>query len=165
MDALLYPTNFAESPIFNEDWFGQASPANEEHRIESGFWGDVKMPSGDKYSTWDMAATGTLNPFVNPYGLMRSPWNKNPSPYMGRCNATYGMTQYSSMPSCKDLRSCFFSRSVEKVHCPPHRSYSLPFPSSPHSLLPTPLPIILLPSPLYRPSLPLSPLRFRSLTS
>lgn len=63
-----------------------------------------------------MKSSGKLNPFVNPYGLMRSPWNRNPSEGITRHNATYGMTQYETMPSCSVLRSCFFSRSIERMN-------------------------------------------------
>ena len=115
MDSILYPNNFADSPIFNDDWFGMANPLNYEHRVDAGRWSEIKMPSGDKYSTWSIAETGKLNPFVNPYGIMRSPWNKNPSQYITRHNATYSMSQYDTMPSCSVLRNCFFSKSVEKV--------------------------------------------------
>lgn len=115
MDSILYPNNFADSPIFKDDWFGQANPLNDEHRVEGGRWSQIKMPSGEKYASWSISETGKLNPFVNPYGIMRSPWNKNPSQYITRHNSTYGMTQYSSMPTCSTLRGCFFSKSVVKV--------------------------------------------------
>jgi hypothetical protein len=36
------------------------------------------MPDGDEYHEWSISETGSLNPYVNAYGHMRSPWNNNP---------------------------------------------------------------------------------------
>ena len=62
------------------------------------------MPSAAKYTSW---STKSLNPFANAYGIMRSPWNNNQSPKIGRLNNTYGSSQYTSMPSCSIFMDCF----------------------------------------------------------
>ena len=36
----------------------------------------------------------------NAYGLLRSPWNSNPTPYFTRCNTTYSVLQ-SNPPGCE----------------------------------------------------------------
>lgn len=115
MDAYLY-NSLDQSPIFDKSFFGKMNPTNDEHRIDDGsFWQDVKTPSAAKY-TWSIKDTGSLNPFRNAYGAMRSPWNNNPSPYIGRHNTTYDMTQYSSVPSCSSLQPCFQSDSIADMN-------------------------------------------------
>jgi len=105
-----------QSEIFRPDWFGEASPGNAEHRIDDGgFWSEIKFPDGEKYaSNWDIGATGSLNPHVNAYGLLRSPWNNNPSPYLGRRNSTYGVRR-SFLPTCKDFKRCFQKKTLTEV--------------------------------------------------
>jgi hypothetical protein len=46
MDSILYGENYQDSPIFNDDWFGQANPINSKHELDSGRWSKIKMPSG-----------------------------------------------------------------------------------------------------------------------
>ena len=107
---------YSSSEIFYPDWFGEANPVNSEKAIrDGGMWEGITMPDGNQYKEWDVAATGTLNPFVNAYGVMRSPWNNNPSPYIGRHNATYSVQQYSQFPTCSVMRNCFLSESLAEV--------------------------------------------------
>ena len=115
-DPYLYD-NWWESPMFDSDMFGEANPSNDDHVIsDGGLWDGIAMPGGDDYMTWSIPETGSLNPFVNGYSTMRSPWNNNPSPYIGRHNQTYDMTQYGTMPLCSTLQSCFKSTSLAYVN-------------------------------------------------
>ena len=116
MDPYMY-TNWWESPLFDADWFGEANPANDEHIIsDGGMWQGISMPDGDDYADWSIAETGSLNPFVNGYSMMRSPWNNNPNPMIGRHNQTYSMSQYYTMPLCSTLQSCFKSTSLAYIN-------------------------------------------------
>lgn len=116
MDSYLYD-DWKLSPIFNADWFGEASPLNAGHAIaDGGMWEGILLPDGDQYSSWDIDDTGTLNPFVNAYGQMRSPWNNNPIENIGRHNETYSMSQYNSMPNCPTLEDCFASTSIADMN-------------------------------------------------
>jgi len=115
MDPYLY-TNWWESPMFDSDMFGEANPSNDDHIIsDGGYWDGITVPDGDDYLTWSIPDTGTLNPFINGYTKMRSPWNNNPSPYIGRHNQTYSMSQYDTMPLCSTLQSCFKSTSFAYI--------------------------------------------------
>lgn len=115
MDAYLYD-DWKESPVFNANWFGEANPSNDDHRInDGGMWTDLKMPDGSPYLEWDSVSTKTLNPFVNAYGTMRSPWNQNDVSYVGRKNLTYGYQQWT-MPACYELRSCFQEDSLAGIN-------------------------------------------------
>lgn len=107
---------FSQSPIFQPDWFGEASPSNPTHTIaDGGFWSKVTFPDGEKYlDNWDIASTGSLNPHVNGYGHLRSPWNNNPSRGISRRNSTYGV-QRTYIPSCKEFKRCFQKKTLREV--------------------------------------------------
>ena len=114
MDESLY-SNWFDSDMFRDDWFGAASPTSNDHSIERGLWAGVKLPDGSAYKDkWNIPKTGSLNPFVNGYGVMRSPWNNNPSPYIGRHNLTYGITT-TKMPNCAVMSSCYGSKSLSGI--------------------------------------------------
>ena len=57
--------------MFQEDWFGQASPETESHVISNGPWAFTPVKKKAEPST----------SVHNPYGLLRSPWNTNPTPW------------------------------------------------------------------------------------
>jgi hypothetical protein len=103
--------------MFRTDMLGEMNPTNDEHRIMDGsFWSRVKLPDGTKYKEgWDISKTGSLNPYVNAYGTLRSSWNNNPSEYIGRHNLTYGVAPDSSFPSCSEFESCFQSTSYANI--------------------------------------------------
>jgi hypothetical protein len=116
MDTYLYD-HWADSPIFDADWFGMSSPTNAEHKIDDGGrWDSLLVPDGDDYSEWSIQDTGSLNPYVNGFGHMRSPWNNNPFQELGRHNKTYSMTQYETMPDCSILQSCFKSDTLADLN-------------------------------------------------
>lgn len=116
MDAYLY-SNLDQSPIFNREWLGEYNPPNSDHIINDGsFWANTKVLDGTKYRNWDISKEGSLNPFVNAYGAMRSPWNNNPTSGIGRRNTTYGKSQYPSVPSCSSLRACFQEKSLAEMN-------------------------------------------------
>eukprot|EP00595_Chromulina_sp_UTEXLB2642_P000635 CAMPEP_0196765246 /NCGR_PEP_ID=MMETSP1095-20130614/7870_1 /TAXON_ID=96789 ORGANISM="Chromulina nebulosa, Strain UTEXLB2642" /NCGR_SAMPLE_ID=MMETSP1095 /ASSEMBLY_ACC=CAM_ASM_000446 /LENGTH=405 /DNA_ID=CAMNT_0042122971 /DNA_START=677 /DNA_END=1894 /DNA_ORIENTATION=- len=116
MDLYLY-SNWYDSPIFNSDWFGEASPITADHSIgDGGFWQGIKLPNGENYNDWSIQDSGSLNPFYNAYGLLRTPWNHNPSSYIGRSNKTYSDYGDSAMPSCRQLLDCFESDSTAEMN-------------------------------------------------
>ena len=64
---------WVDSPIFADDWFGEASPSDQNHIVTKGRWGYTSV------------TTGALETSPrNPYGLLRAPWNTNPVPYVLR---------------------------------------------------------------------------------
>jgi hypothetical protein len=116
MDFYEYPVA-RDSNIFKPDWFGQIDNGmTEDHRIkDGGRWNNLEIASGSDYLNWDIASTGTLNPFVNAYGDLRSPWNSNPSKYVGRWNLTYSGDGFSVLPSCRASYSTFVNTSLSFV--------------------------------------------------
>jgi hypothetical protein len=108
--------NWVDSPIFDDDWFGEM-PGNDEHIISSGTWEGVTVPDGSPYKDWDIKSTGSLNPFVNAYGALRSAWNSNPLPYISRYNFSYGadITGTLGRPGCKIMSDCYASSSIAEV--------------------------------------------------
>jgi hypothetical protein len=78
-------------------------------------WKDVELPDGAAYTAaWSIADTGSLSPFSNAYGDLRSPWNNNPSTHISRCNTTYGVSK-EVLPSCDVMETCYESSSLSAV--------------------------------------------------
>jgi hypothetical protein len=116
MDPMLYENGWFNSPIFGESWFGEANPANDLHVVSAGRFSGVSVPSGASYANWSISKEGSLNPYVNAYGQMRSPWNNNPTSLIGRHNFTYGLPQFPTVPSCRTLRECYASTSLADLN-------------------------------------------------
>ena len=98
-DASVYGADWQSSPIFDDSWFGTASPANEHHVVDGGRWAYTQVLSGSK-------ALAFSN-LTNPYGLLRSPWNTNKTPYLTRSNFTNGAAydSYTTFPMCSSFAS------------------------------------------------------------
>ena len=104
------------SPVFADDWFGAATPPSDDHSIASGYWATVTTPDGSAYAeSWDIASTGSLNPFTNGYSDFRSPWNNNPSSHICRVNTTYGASADFGLVACSAMSDCYSSTSLSDV--------------------------------------------------
>mmetsp|Transcript_24930 Transcript_24930/g.29454 ORF Transcript_24930/g.29454 Transcript_24930/m.29454 type:complete len:652 (+) Transcript_24930:87-2042(+) len=88
-DQLWYKSN-----IFDDEWFGSNSPNNADHIVDKGRFAYSPVVHGTGFST-----------IVNPYGLLRSPWNTNPTPYLMRSNTTFFdfADESSNFPTCSDF--------------------------------------------------------------
>jgi hypothetical protein len=101
-------TPWQDSVVFSNDWFGPASSSRSDHGIESSRWAltpVLEVGNSEEY------------PIHNPYGLLRSPWNMNPSKYVTRSGGnTLGapivIDGKPSMPSCRAYINCFLSPSI-----------------------------------------------------
>jgi hypothetical protein len=88
--------NWYESNIFDDYWFGSNSPNNDLHIVDQGRFAYSPVYKANDFSD-----------VVNPYGLLRSPWNTNPTPYVMRYNRTFfsfGDSE-ASMPTCSEFAS------------------------------------------------------------
>ena len=79
---------FHLSPIFQSDWFGALSPANSDHVIDAGRWAYTSIAT---VASADPSLPSSFSKIKNPYGLLRSPWNTNPSPYLTRFHDVLGV--------------------------------------------------------------------------
>jgi hypothetical protein len=108
------------SPFFDDDWFGNTSPDDEDHVIKTGRW--AYLPVMEE-------ARGYSN-ITNPYGLLRSPWNTDNTPYVMRHNATLwqfadGNTEF---PTCDNFKAAawdtwtgeMFNKLNGELHGPVH---------------------------------------------
>ena len=83
--------------MFLDDWFGVASPSTADHVVTEGRWAYTSILSdADDYSN-----------ITNPYSLLRSPWNTNPTPYFTRYHATLGHQFYTNFPTCSQFSEYF----------------------------------------------------------
>ncbi|CAM9814374.1 unnamed protein product [Ectocarpus fasciculatus] len=83
------------SPLFQESWFGSTDP--DDNIVKDGRWANTEIPRTYQGNP------GDLHPDV--YGLLRSRWNVNSSPYltrgMGTICDTYDVTQAYPWPTCE----------------------------------------------------------------
>ncbi|CAN0446565.1 unnamed protein product, partial [Ectocarpus sp. 12 AP-2014] len=83
------------SPLFQESWFGTADPV--DNVVKDGRWANTAIPGTDP------GTDGDLMPDV--YGLLRSRWVVNSSPYLTRglgklCGGS--TVERYGWPSCED---------------------------------------------------------------
>ncbi len=126
-DTLVYANgSYQDSSVFFDNWFGSASPTSEDHSLDpSSRFDNILTPNGTSYANeWEeerasnsasVNVRASLNPFVNPYGYMRTPWNMNTSPYFGRRNLTYNVQRYTELPTCDLMELCYESESMADV--------------------------------------------------
>lgn len=109
-----------DSPYFDDDWFGSNSASSTEHMITEGRWAYLPvMESARGYSN-----------ITNPYGLLRSPWNTDSTPYVMRHNTTLWnfADGNSDFPTCSEFQSTaeddwigtMFNRLNGLLHGPVH---------------------------------------------
>ena len=74
------PQDWSTSFVFADDWFGAANPTNDLHTPDTGRFAFVAtLADASEYTEW-----------VNSYGLMRAPWNSDPTPFLTRSGSVYG---------------------------------------------------------------------------
>ena len=115
--------------ILSSKWFGKNDPLTGE--LVDGRWAGTKVPLVDEkfLNEEGLPLDGTFFPdeeaawlakagnhIRSPYGLLRAPWNYNPSPYLARYNnlnriSTAGLPEHAVKPyvgsNCQDLRMFF----------------------------------------------------------
>jgi len=112
-------SDFVNSPIFYDSWFGAASPDNDEHIITKGRWAyQSVLKNAQDYSH-----------VHNPYGVLRSPWNTNPIGFITRSRYTLGVKDGGwTIPACMDFNEVsnfdwigdYFSALNGELHGPIH---------------------------------------------
>lgn len=93
LESTFYRANdWRSSPIFSGSWFGDASPSNNLHTVTEGRW------------SYETAMTNARNfsQIVNSYGVLRAPWNNDPTPFMTRHDHIYGYQNNMKPSGCKE---------------------------------------------------------------
>lgn len=119
IDAAEFGSDWLESKIFDPDWFGpvqnvKAANADSDavstgtHIVSEGRWAYTPI----------MANAGAFSPVTNAHGLLRSPWNMNPTPFLTRWIKVFNFTNagYSSFPDCQSMFQCFASNTLTDMH-------------------------------------------------
>lgn len=94
---------YGDSEIFADDWFGNASPDNSMHTVDQGRWAFIPI----KEDAWDYVH--------NSYGLLRTPWNMDPTPYVTRHNMTNNEVA-TDVVSCMGYQACFDARTLSSMN-------------------------------------------------
>ena len=98
--------DWTRSTVFEHDWFGTASPENDDHVITDGRWSYLPV----------MQESGQFSEIHNPYGLLRSPWNTNPTPYVLRHRQVLGLPDGGwTLPSCSQFTAAFKLNSTAEI--------------------------------------------------
>lgn len=80
------------SPVFSSDWFGEAAPANDLRTITSGRFAYVPA----------MTDARNFSKVVNSYGVLRSPWNNDPTPFLTRSSLIYDYENNMKPSGCSE---------------------------------------------------------------
>lgn len=113
-----YLDDWVDSKIFHPSWFGAASPETKEHVISKGRWAYLSV--GKEADPLGIR---------NPYALLRSPWNTNPTPYVLRHRYVYGEKDGGwTLPGCVEFYSAwnygslgrYFNELNGELHGPVH---------------------------------------------
>ena len=93
MESTFYgPSDWRTSSVFAESWFGEASPDNDLHTPAKGRFG----------FTTAMTNASQFSQIVNSYGVLRAPWNNDPTPFMTRHDHIYGFENNLKPSGCKE---------------------------------------------------------------
>ena len=100
-------TRWWQSELFDDDWFGAVETGRADHVVAAGRWA---------YTPVLAHARGFSN-ITNPYGLLRSPWNTNPTPYLTRNRYTLGLLGdgYAHFPTCANFSTYLYSESLGQM--------------------------------------------------
>eukprot|EP00904_Undaria_pinnatifida_P005044 jgi/Undpi1/166/HiC_scaffold_1.g00163.m1 len=95
VEGMLYDwTNFRNSGVFADDWFGDAAPRNPLMTPDRGRFAFVPvMANATEYSN-----------VYNSFGLLRAPWNSDPNPFLTRHDHVFGYVNNRKPSGCKQYR-------------------------------------------------------------
>ncbi|CAM9254244.1 unnamed protein product [Phaeothamnion confervicola] len=84
--------DWRNSPVFSGDWFGEAAPSNTLRTVTAGRF--AYAPA--------MAQAREFSALTNSYGLLRGPWNNDPTPFMTRSDTVAGYSQNLKPSGCAE---------------------------------------------------------------
>ncbi|CAM9993354.1 unnamed protein product [Ectocarpus sp. 12 AP-2014] len=83
--------SFRSSSVFSDDWFGTTTPENGAHVPDRGRFGFVPVTTNaTEYSR-----------ITNAYGMLRSKWNSDSTPFMTRHDGLFGYQNNRKPAGCK----------------------------------------------------------------
>eukprot|EP00904_Undaria_pinnatifida_P008207 jgi/Undpi1/4516/HiC_scaffold_18.g07870.m1 len=103
IESALGFSSYGESDVFSDDWFGAASPPNPLHVVEKGRWAYLPVMA----NAWEHVH--------NSFGLLRSPWNADSTPFVTRHNTTNAKDN-TSMVTCEKYQDCFDSANMSTMN-------------------------------------------------
>mmetsp|Transcript_19158 Transcript_19158/g.24856 ORF Transcript_19158/g.24856 Transcript_19158/m.24856 type:complete len:656 (-) Transcript_19158:256-2223(-) len=93
LESTLYePQTWRSSMVFADDWFGKASPDNILHTVVDGRWAFAPAKT----------SAAKFSDVHNSYGVLRAPWNNDPTPFMTRNSAIYGYENNMKPSGCQE---------------------------------------------------------------
>jgi|MDSY01.2.fsa_nt_gb hypothetical protein len=89
------PSTWRDSSVFSDSWFGSASPDNTLRTVQSGRFAFTPTKTH----------AVTFSQVYNSYGLLRAPWNGDPTPFSTRSDLVYGYKNNISPSGCKEYHN------------------------------------------------------------
>ncbi|CAM9196291.1 unnamed protein product [Pylaiella littoralis] len=90
-------TDFRKSAFFSDDWFGSAAPRNKDRVPNQGRFGYIPvMTNASEYSRMS-----------NSYGMLRAPWNTDPTPFITRSEELFGYRNNRKPSGCRQYRDSY----------------------------------------------------------
>ncbi|CAM9333791.1 unnamed protein product, partial [Ascophyllum nodosum] len=105
IESALGYNSYGDSKIFSPDWLGDASPENPLHTVDNGRF--QYLPVFEKAAEY-----GYVH---NAYGLLRTPWNLDSTPFVTRHNATNGQIK-TGMVSCQTYSNSFDTSTLKEMN-------------------------------------------------
>lgn len=88
--------NWRTSQVFHPDWFGDAAPDNLLHTITKGRFAYVPA----RPTAWN------FSDITNSYGVLRAPWNNDPTPFLTRHDHIFGYYNNLKPRGCDGFAKC-----------------------------------------------------------
>lgn len=106
-DSILHADgDWESSEVFLDEWFGVASPTSNDHVVTEGRWAYAPI----------MSDASDYSNITNSYGLLRSPWNTNPTAYFTRYDKVLGNEFYKNFPTCTQFSECIKRPSIAQIN-------------------------------------------------
>jgi len=107
------PDTWRNSLVFAPDWFGAAAPDNDLRTVTKGRWAFVpatyaRPPTTSSSSEQrqqqrqEEEGDNVFSDVQNSYGLLRAPWNNDPTPFLTRASTIYGLENNMKPSGCKE---------------------------------------------------------------
>ena len=105
IDDAAFQDEWMQTEVLSKDWFGIVPQTSGGAAIPTGRWALLELPNiiDIEESDRDLVARS----YTNPHGLLRSPWNANPSKFVSRLDKIAGKKPFDRLPGCEVMHTAW----------------------------------------------------------